>query len=121
MTAQFIKPIKVSSDFPEKNISTPSDVLFSGNGDTKMSIPFTSSDSSVISGIWSSEAFSKRKVHPDEMEFCYLIEGQVKLSDLEGNSSVFHAGDAFVVEPGFEGTWESETPVRKYFVIAKCQ
>ena len=54
------------------------------------------------------------------MEFCYLIEGEVRLSDLDGNYSEFSAGDAFVVEPGFEGTWESKTTVRKYFVIAKC-
>ena len=54
------------------------------------------------------------------MEFCYLIEGDVKISDSEGNYSEFSAGDAFVVEPGFDGVWESKTAVRKYFVIAKC-
>lgn len=55
------------------------------------------------------------------MVFCYLIEGRVKISDADGNSSVFSAGEAFVVEPGFDGVWESETPVRKLFVIAKCR
>mgnify|MGYP000436328775 CR=1 FL=1 len=65
--------------------------------------------------------FCKKKAYPDEMKFCYLIEGEVKLTDLAGNVSEFKAGESFIVESGFECTWESKTPVRKYFVIAKCQ
>ena len=121
MAAKHIKPIVNPNIFDAPVVTTPVDVMISGNGATQTLIPFQSADTSVISGIWESQAFSKKKAHPDEMEFCYLIEGEVKLSDLDGNYSEFSAGDAFVVEPGFEGTWESKTAVRKYFVIAKCQ
>tara|TARA_R110001583_G_C5667241_1_gene410321 strand:+ start:4189 stop:4554 length:366 start_codon:yes stop_codon:yes gene_type:complete len=120
MTTKFIKPIVISEGLACTAMPTPSDILISGNGDTEAYIPFKSSDNSVISGIWESEAFSKKKFHPSDMEFCYLIEGDVKISDSEGNYSEFSAGDAFVVEPGFDGVWESKTAVRKYFVIAKC-
>ncbi|OXY83186.1 cupin domain-containing protein [Oceanimonas doudoroffii] len=121
MAAQFIRPIEITADYPGITSSTPEDILLSGNGDTLASIPFKSSDATVISGIWMSEPFSKKKSHPDEMEFCYLIEGKVKLTDKNGNSSEFSAGESFVVEPGFDGIWESVIPVRKYFVIAKCR
>ncbi|WP_404978660.1 cupin domain-containing protein [Caballeronia novacaledonica] len=47
-------------------------------------------------------------------------EGQVEISDKKGNVASFGAGDAFIVEPGFDGVWESLTCARKYFVIAKC-
>lgn len=120
MTAKFIKSMVSAPTDPGVISSTPAHLLLSGNADTTTWIPFQSSDTKVIAGIWASEPFSKKKLHPDEMEFCYLIEGRVKIVDADGNSSEFFAGDAFVVEPGFDGTWESETPVRKYFVIAKC-
>ncbi|WP_164549153.1 cupin domain-containing protein [Amphritea opalescens] len=121
MAAKFIKPMVVTEGLARTPMPTPADILISGNGDTEAYIPFSSTDGTVISGIWSSEAFSKKKFHPNDMEFCYLIEGDVKISDTEGNASEFSAGDAFVVEPGFDGVWESKTAVKKYFVIAKCQ
>lgn len=121
MPARFIRPIAATPSTPGVSASTPDHILLSGNGVTTAWNFFQADDESVHSGIWESEPFSKRKSHPDEMEFCYLIEGQVRISDQQGNSSVFNAGDAFVVEPGFDGVWESTTQVRKYYVIAKCR
>lgn len=121
MSARYVKPLIATSDQPWTTSPTSQEILLSGSGITSAWIPFKATDSTVISGMWESDAFSKKKAHPDEMEFCYLIEGRVKLTDAQGNSSVFNAGEAFVVEPGFDGIWESETPVRKYFVIAKCR
>ncbi|MFT5707938.1 MAG: putative cupin superfamily protein [Oceanospirillaceae bacterium] len=120
MTAKYIKSITNTKGLDSPLVPTPADVLISGNGDTRIDIPFKATDSSVMSGVWESEAFSKKKSHPNEMEFCYLIEGEIKISDAQGNFSEFSAGDAFIVEPGFDGVWESKTFVRKYFVLAKC-
>jgi uncharacterized protein len=100
---------------------TAAPVLMSGNGDTKTWPAFVSPDGVVTSGVWESEAFCKKKAHPDSMEFCYILEGRVEISDSHGNVASFGAGDAFIVEPGFDGVWESLTRVRKYFVIAKCK
>ena len=120
MTAKHIKPIINTENLDSPLIPTPSNILISGSGETRINIPFKAMDSSVISGIWESEAFSKLKSHPNEMEFCYLIKGDVKISDAQGNYSEFSEGEAFIVEPGFDGIWESKTFVRKYFVLAKC-
>ncbi|WP_375741331.1 cupin domain-containing protein [Pseudomonas boanensis] len=121
MSARFIRPIAAVLSTPGVSSSTPDPILLSGNGVTTAWSFFQADDESVLCGVWESAPFSKRKSHPDEMEFCYLIEGQVKISDLQGNSSVFNAGESFVVEPGFDGIWESTTRVRKYYVIAKCR
>lgn len=120
MQSASVTPITDRINTDETKAQTPENMLLSGNGEVSSWVPFSSTDGNVISGIWSSEPFSKVKVHPDEMEFCYLIEGHIVLTDGEGIRSEFKAGDAFVVKPGFNGTWESITPVRKYFVIAKC-
>ncbi|HEX8827086.1 MAG TPA: cupin domain-containing protein [Xanthobacteraceae bacterium] len=108
--------------FQEPQISpTPAGVLLSGNGDTKAWSALNTPDGVVTSGVWESEAFSKKKSHPDSMEFCYILEGNVRLADNKGGVALFGPGDAFIVEPGFDGVWESLNRVRKYFVIAKCQ
>ncbi|WP_321897169.1 cupin domain-containing protein [Burkholderia cepacia] len=111
---------EVPAQVPQIN-QTPAAVLRSGNGDTKTWPAFTSADGVVTSGVWESEAFSKQKVHPDSMEFCYVLEGTVRISDANGNTASFGPGDAFVVDAGFDGVWESLTRVRKYFVIAQCK
>jgi uncharacterized cupin superfamily protein len=120
MTAKYIKRVTNPNNLNAPLIATSAEVLLSGKGETKTQISFNHSQSSIVSGIWESDAFSKKKAHPNEMEFCYLIEGLVKLTDLDGNYSEFSAGEAFIVEPGFDGIWESKVPVRKYFVLAKC-
>jgi uncharacterized cupin superfamily protein len=120
MTAKYVKRITNPSNLNAPLVATSAEVLLSGKGETKTQISFNHSQSSIVSGIWESDSFSKKKVHPNEMEFCYLIEGDVKITDSQGNSSEFSAGEAFIVEPGFDGVWESKTAVRKYFVLAKC-
>jgi uncharacterized protein len=101
--------------------STPAAVLLHGTGDTKTWPALATANGVVTSGIWESEPFSKKKSHPDSMEFCYILEGTVEISDNEGNASSYGPGEAFIVQPGFDGVWKSVTRVRKYFVIAKCQ
>jgi uncharacterized protein len=116
-----IKSLSHAPAFAPQVTPTAAAVLVSGNGDTKTWPAFVSPDGFVTSGVWESEAFCKKKSHPDSMEFCYILEGRVDISDTQGNVASFGAGDAFIVEAGFDGMWESLTRVRKYFVIARCQ
>lgn len=121
MTVERITPLsKVPAQEPQIT-PTAAAVLVSGDGDTRTWPAFASADGVVTSGVWESEAFCKKKAHPDSMEFCYILEGNVEISDQNGNVASFGPGDAFIVEPGFDGVWESLTRVRKYFVIAKCK
>ncbi len=96
---------------------TPPELLLSGVATTHSWEAF--SNARVNCGIWESEAFSKIKLHPTSMEYCFILEGEVKLTDSQGASQLFRTGDAFVVEPGFDGVWESITRVRKHYVICE--
>lgn len=121
MTVPFITPLGAAATRDPDIASTPSSALLEGDGTTHSWRSFTSDDGAVSAGIWQSEPFSKLKLHPDSMEFCVILEGHVEIADHAGNVDTFGPGDAFVVEPGFDGVWRSLTRVRKYFVVARCK
>lgn len=73
---------------------------------------------SFFSGIWSSTE-GKWKVSYGEEELCVLLSGRVALTDADGRTETFKAGDAFVIPAGFEGTWETLEPVRKLYAIGE--
>ncbi len=98
----------------------PAEDMTSGNPNTTMWTAFSGPATSVISGIWESEAFEKRMSRPAMVEYFYILEGQVRLTDEDGNSEVFGAGQGVMIKPGFDGVWESLTKVRKHFFIGVC-
>lgn len=77
---------------------------------------FGSGDGRAISGIWEAGPHLERCAC-DFDEMCHILEGQVRLTDASGNSTIFGAGDSFVVAAGFQGTWENLGFVRKLFFI----
>ncbi|WP_286237563.1 cupin domain-containing protein [Neptuniibacter halophilus] len=93
------------------------EVMLEGNPETTTWPVFTSTDSKLSVGFWECEPYRKIKQSPDKVEFVHLLEGEVRLTDNTGNSSLFKAGDAFVIAPGFDGVWESIGKVRKQYVI----
>ena len=69
-------------------------------------------------GVWTSQPYTAT-VNYDTPEFCYLLEGEVRLTDAAGRVETYRAGDAFVIPAGFSGTWESVTAVRKFYTVAE--
>jgi uncharacterized cupin superfamily protein len=67
-------------------------------------------------GTWGSTP-GKWRVSYTEHEFCYLLEGRVRLTGDDGSVAEFGAGDAFVVPAGFSGTWETLATARKHYAI----
>ena len=67
-------------------------------------------------GTWGSTP-GKWRIEYSEHEFCYLLEGRVRLTADDGKSADYAAGDAFVVPAGFRGTWETIETVRKHYAI----
>ncbi|MBS0375640.1 MAG: cupin domain-containing protein [Proteobacteria bacterium] len=67
-------------------------------------------------GTWSSTR-GRWKVSYTEHEFCYLLEGRVRLVASDGTAVEFGPGDAFVVPAGFTGTWETLEDARKHYAI----
>lgn len=68
------------------------------------------------SGIWESSV-GKWTIDYDVWEFCHFIAGKAVLTSETGESWTIEAGEAFVIEPGFKGTWETVEPIRKHYVI----
>jgi uncharacterized cupin superfamily protein len=79
---------------------------------------FLSATGDVSAGIWACEpgawniAFAAGK---DEF-FC-VIEGRLRITDIDADASEFGPGEAGVIPGGFAGTFEVLEPVRKYYVV----
>ncbi len=67
-------------------------------------------------GTWGSTP-GRWRINYTEHEFCYLLEGRVRLTADDGSALEFKAGDAFVVPAGFSGTWETLETTRKHYAI----
>jgi uncharacterized cupin superfamily protein len=79
---------------------------------------FVVPDKKATAGIWEAPPHLER-CECDYDELCHLLEGQVRLTDSQGVSREFNAGDTVVVAAGFKGTWENLTKVRKVFMILR--
>ena len=69
-------------------------------------------------GVWDSTAGSwEYEGHP-RTEFCYIVEGRLKMVEKDGPTHVFNAGDSFVLPKGTPVTWIVEDYAKKIYVTA---
>lgn len=94
------------------------------HGDPKQSGFFTNTepDGNFVTGIWACMPGKYRvdRYHADCYEFGHILEGKVRITDSEGNSAEYKAGDTIVTPKGFKGTWEVLEPFRKVLAVYKC-
>lgn len=50
-------------------------------------------------------------------EFVVVLKGELILSDNDGNTATYHAGDMFMLPKGFMGTWEMTGEYRELIVV----
>jgi uncharacterized cupin superfamily protein len=73
-------------------------------------------DGKTFAGVWESTVGAWR-ISYDEWEYCSILSG-VSIVTRDGEAPRrFEAGDAFVIQPGFVGTWEVVETTRKLFVV----
>ncbi|MES3708686.1 cupin domain-containing protein [Pseudomonas putida] len=77
---------------------------------------FSNPGKNFTAGTWEA-GVHKEYCDCDFDELCHILEGQVRLTDVEGRTREFGPGSTFVVAAGFKGTWENLSPVRKIYVI----
>ena len=70
----------------------------------------------LYAGIWESSP-GKWRIEYDEWEFCHILSGVSVITEEGGGSVTVRAGTAFVLRPGFKGTWEVLETTRKEYVI----
>jgi uncharacterized cupin superfamily protein len=77
---------------------------------------YTDPTGEFFAGIWSSTVGAKKVAYTEE-ELCYILEGRVRLTDINGASKEFGPGSAFVIPAGFAGVWDTLEPVKKIYTI----
>ena len=82
----------------------------------KMHNHYTDPTEQFFAGIWQRSVGAKT-VHYTEEEVCVILEGRVRITDLNGNAKEFGAGSIFALPAGFKGTWETLEPIKKVYVI----
>jgi uncharacterized protein len=70
----------------------------------------------LYAGVWQATP-GKWRIEYDEWEFCHILSGVSVISEDGGDTRTVSAGDAFVIKPGFKGTWEVLETTRKEYVI----
>ncbi len=93
----------------------PADRLREGSGEARVWNSFSDPEGRFHVGHWQAEP-GVIEVNYTETELCVLIEGGVRLTD-ETGSVEFGPGEAFLIKPGFRGTWESIGRVTKIYAI----
>ncbi len=76
----------------------------------------TSLGQTVFSGRWEATPGSWRVTYT-KWEFCHILSGSGTLQDLQGGTCDLGSGDAFVIEPGFDGIWTVHETMTKHYVI----
>jgi uncharacterized cupin superfamily protein len=95
-------------------VHDPSDTPIHGATNPLAHTAYTDPSGVFTAGVWACDAGTLEINNLAVDEACYLIEGEVIISDSHGNTERFVAGEAFLLHRGFVGTWHMPGPIRKY-------
>lgn len=93
------------------------DDIIDGTPQQKVWNHFVGAEGRFKSGMWDSTAGVFRGPMNDQIEFCYILEGEARIETADGVSRVVKAGDAFVMDNGLQPVWHVEKYIRKHYVI----
>lgn len=88
-----------------------------GSPTMKTAVQHTTQDGKILSGTWQATPGTYHATYTD-YEFVHMIAGRIRITPDGGTPVEVKAGDAFVVEADFKGTWEILEPVTKHFVVS---
>jgi uncharacterized protein len=89
-------------------------VVIAGAPTMKTWVLHTSGDGTMMSGYWEATPGTYHATYA-AYEFVHMIAGRIIITPDGGQPVTVTAGDAFVVEKDFKGTWEIIEAVRKHF------
>jgi uncharacterized protein len=108
--------IDINSTGSAESSAPAADRVVSGNPRQQVWNAFSDPDGRFHVGRWSSSTGSWR-VKYTERELCHLLSGVVRLTDDKGQQRTFRAGDTFMIDKGYSGTWEVVEPCSKVYAI----
>ena len=96
-----------------------SDTIVAGAAHPTAYTAYTDPSGVFTVGVWACDAGTLAINDLAIDEACYLLEGEVIITDAEGYSERYIAGDAFLLKRGFVGTWHMPGPILKYNAMFK--
>lgn len=96
-----------------------SDTIVEGAAHPTAYTAYTDPSGVFTVGVWACDAGTLAINDLAVDEACYLIKGEVIISDAEGRSERYIAGEAFLLKRGFVGTWHMPGPILKYNAMFK--
>jgi len=91
-------------------------VAVEGSPTMKTWLEHVPDDGKFLTGYWEATPGTYQVTYNAD-EMVHIFEGKATLTDTDGNAVSYSAGDSFVVQAGFKGTWKTEETVRKIFAI----
>lgn len=79
-------------------------------------LEYVAEDGKLLTGFWEATPGTYQVTYNAD-EMVHMFEGKATLTDQNGDSVSYSAGDSFLVEAGFKGKWRTEETVRKIFAI----
>jgi len=73
-------------------------------------------DGTTLAGVWDCTPGTYHATY-GAAEFVHMIAGRITITPDGGTPVTVTAGEAFVVDPTFKGTWRIEEAVRKHFTF----
>jgi len=80
-------------------------------------ILFTNDAENYYAGMWDSSAFDSQMKPFPWHEMVQLLEGEVLITEADGSSHRFTAGDAFFIPMGTVCKWQANAYVKKFYAI----
>jgi uncharacterized cupin superfamily protein len=92
------------------------DKIVSGAPATRSWVHYEEAGGRLAAGLWEATV-GKWRIAYAEWEYVVMIAGRCIVAGDDGSIIEAGPGDAFVIEPGFTGTWEVLETMRKHWVI----
>lgn len=74
-------------------------------------------ESSLQVGVWECTPGKFEYTYPED-EICTLLEGKIRVTDADGKTHEFGAGDSFYTDKGETVTWEVVETIKKVFLTS---
>ncbi|WP_137389732.1 cupin domain-containing protein [Rhodoligotrophos defluvii] len=111
---QLIKLERTGPNAPTPEPGRPAKVI-AGDPTTTTWNVVDDRDGELVAGFWEAQP-GKWSFTCEAWEFCHIISGEVTIT-ANGQATTLREGDAFVMRPGLECTWEVTRTVLKHYVI----
>lgn len=80
-------------------------------------IYFTNDTEDMFVGLWDSTPFESEMAPFPTHEFVQLLEGEITITEGDGTTNTFEAGDVFFVPQGTVCSWKADRYVKKYYAM----